>query len=203
VSRRGRGGTNLAVSHKGQEGAESLPTVALSERRDVDGVPVLSRPEHVRRIVRHRRLGLAVLSAVVAVAATGWLGVKSVDSHASGDGLDLEVHHAAVTRSGLASPVRIRVRQADGFEGPVQLGISAGYLALFDVSAVVPTPTSEWTRGDLVVWEMEPPDGELLEVRLDARIEPARSTPGSGTVAVLDETGEPLVETDVRTVVLP
>jgi hypothetical protein len=183
--------------------SRSLPTVLFPEREELPGLPVLSRPGDVRRAVRRHRAAMAVVALLLVAGLSGWLGVRSTTSRAVDAGVELEVLHAAVSRPGLATPFEVRVRRDGGFDGPVRVAVPADYLALLDVSAVQPTPTSETTRDGQVVWELDRPEGEVLQVAVDGRVEPSRSRGASGQVAVLDGAGEVVVETEIRTVVLP
>lgn len=166
------------------------------------------------RTVRRRRrnvvLGSLVLCsamALVVLDGVGVLDLVGVDDAvvtAEHDGTSLTVRHPAVTRPGLASPLEITVERAGGFPGgTVDVAVSAGYLLAWDLNGIVPAPSAERADRERVVWTFEVPDGEVLTVRYEARIEPARQHGASGRFAVLDEDGAEVVAVDVRTAIRP
>lgn len=149
---------------------------------------------------------LSILMAVVAVDAIGSTAILGVDSatvEASGGGVDLAVTYGEVSRPALATPFDIEVRKEEGFDGPVRIAVDQEYLRLWDANAVVPAPAAETVMGPWVVWEVDPPVGDVLLVTYDARIEPAAQSGRSGAVAVLDEQDQILVEVSFTTRVLP
>ena len=81
--------------------------------------------------------------------------------------------------------------------------MSDDFLAIWDLNGVFPAPSGETSDGEVVVWELDAPDGDVLTVRLDARIEPARQEGVDARVAVLDGSGVELVAVDFTTVVRP
>jgi hypothetical protein len=192
---------------EGPDGEQPRPTVVLADGdHTLPGLAVRHDVAEVQRSLRGHQAATAVLVLVLLVGLSGWLGVKTTSVGAAAQGVELDVRHAAVSRPGLATPLEVRVRRDGGFDQPVRVAVSARYLAMLDVSGLSPIPASETSRGGRagwVVWEMDPPDGEVLEVAVDGRVEPARTSTATGTVAVLGAGDEPLVEVDVRTVVLP
>lgn len=148
------------------------------------------------------------LTAVIALGVgdgLGWwhaYGVASTTVAASGGGYELEVRYGEVSRPALATPFDITVRSPGGFDQPVVLAIAADYLAMWDVNGIVPAPSSEGVRGELVEWEFDPPDGTELTVAYDGRIEPAVQSGRDGTVAlVVDD--EVVAQVAFRTRVMP
>jgi hypothetical protein len=97
------------------------------------------------------------------------------------------------------------VSRRDGapLDGPVEVAVSAHYLAMFDVNVVSPAPAAETRTADQVVWEFDPPPGGgPLAVSLDARVEPGIQWGRDGEVQVLDG-GEPVVGSGFHTWVTP
>ena len=142
------------------------------------------------RFVRNRRrlyvvttvalcglMGFAVLDAVAPV-----FGVDSSTKVARGQGMTLRVEHPTVTRPGLASPFSIEVERAGGFDGPIEVAVSRAWIEAWDENGLYPSPSSETGDDQWVVWEFDPPDGDVLRFFYDARLEPARQTSVPGRV---------------------
>lgn len=157
-----------------------------------------------RRTHRLRRLGYGlttvVLTAVMVVAvldgvgAIDAVGVDDAEVVASADGTTLAVRYPTVSRPALASPLVITVTREGGFDDrPVEVTVSSAYLALWDENGVIPAPAEETADAEVVRWSFDAPDGEVLRVTYDGRIEPGAQSGGAGRVAVLDEAGEPVV----------
>jgi len=157
----------------------------------------------VRRSRASRRVFIVALVAFLAVGALGGYGVRTRSTRSSGGGYDLEVRYASVTRPGLASPWSVEIRRAGGFDGPVRLATTARYFDSFDENGLSPDPTASTTDGERIIWEFEPPPGDMLVVSFDARIEPAVQLSWvTATTSVLD--GDTAVASvRYRTVVLP
>lgn len=158
--------------------------------------------------VRRRQAAVYGVFAValvvfLGIAFTGAYGVRATTVRATGGGYQLEVHHGRTSRPALATPFDITVRRADGFDGPVTVAVTAGYLRMWDENGLVPAPASEVSDGEWVVWEFDPPDGDELRIAYDARIEPAAQSGRKGRVEVRDEAGDPVVGVSFETEVLP
>lgn len=169
--------------------------------------------EDRQRDVRRRRrlgttIGAALLATIMSVAVLDGLDVVDVvgvdDRTVSAvvGPLELEVRYPSVTRPALAAPFEIVVRRQGGFDGPVEIAVDARYLMAWDVNGVLPVPAGETSDGDVVVWEFDPPPSEVLHVRYDGRIEPARQEGATGRVAVVDGAAE-LVAVSFETRVMP
>jgi len=157
----------------------------------------------VRRSRSRRRVLIVALVAFLAVGAAGGYGVRTRTTRSSGGGYELEVRYATVTRPGLASPWSVEIRHRGGFDGPVRLATTARYFDYFDENGLSPDPASSTADGERVIWEFEPPPGDVLVVSFDARIEPAVQLSWvTATTSVLD--GDTAVASvRYRTVVLP
>lgn len=108
-----------------------------------------------------------------------------------------------VSRPGLATPFEMRVRRDGGFEGPVLVAVTHDYYDLFLISSMRPAAEAEWTAGDLLIWRFGQPDGDLLTVKLDARVRAGRHRSAGGIVAVIDRRGEIVVDTEIETFIVP
>lgn len=150
-----------------------------------------------------RRSFLALVFAFLGLGALGLLGVRTASTSASAQGYELEVRYASVSRPGLATPWSVIVSHEGGFDSPIKLATTAKYFDLFDENGLDPEPTSSTTSGDLLVWEFDPPEGNVLEVAFDARIEPAvqLKSQKARTVLIIDE--QRVTQAVYRTLVLP
>lgn len=146
--------------------------------------------------------GIVLLALVEALGIAPIYGVSSARVHASGGGYDLDVRYAEVSRPALATPFEIAVERPGGFDQPVTVAVRRDYLAMWDENGFYPSPSSETTSGAWLVWEFDPPDGEVLSFAYDGRIEPSAQWGRDGAVAVL-EGGVPVVQVDFTTRVRP
>lgn len=174
-------------------------------RQDRDEVP--TAPERVdfdrqRRARAVRRVFLALLALFVGAAVFGAYGPRERTTRAAGGGYELAVTFPSVTRPGLAVEWEAEVRREGGFDGPVTIGVTDEYFAVFDENGLDPTPSAATTAGDLLVWEFDPPDGDVLRVTFDARIEPGVQLESRRARAVVLEEGQPVVEVRFTTRVL-
>ena len=151
-----------------------------------------------------RRVWVAGLCVFLAAALVGLLGVHTRDVSAQAEGYELTVHYADRSRPGLATPWSVEVRRAGGFDGPIMLATTATYFDNFDENGLDPEPTSSTTSGEFLVWEFDPPEGDVLVVSFDARIEPAVQSlwPPEATTRLLIE-GRTVTEVHYRTRVFP
>lgn len=81
--------------------------------------------------------------------------------------------------------------------------IESSYLAMFDENGLDPEPVSSFQSAQWTLWTFEVPDGaQILEVTLDARLEPAVQWGRDSTVTV-EVGGEEMVTVGFRTWVMP
>ena len=166
-------------------------------------MPEWRGPGPVRRARAARRAMLCVFAAVLLLGATGVLGVREGTVSATGGGYTLVVHYPAVTRPGHAVPYRFEIRKAGGFgDQPVVVRTTARYFDLYDENAVDPSPSAETATGEDLIWEFDPPPGEVLHVSTDTRTGPNRWRGESATTAILVG-GFPVVSVSYRTRVVP
>jgi hypothetical protein len=164
--------------------------------------------------MRHRRWFSWLTSALLVVVIGGavvdaadvvdvW-GVDTGTVEAVGaSGTRLSVRHPSVTRPALASPFEIVVEQPGGFDGEVELAVDVDYLTLWDVNGIFPAPSSEVSDDRRVIWTFDPPEGSVLRVTYEARIEPgAQLESRRGTVSLLED-GEPSLTVRFTTRVRP
>ena len=160
-----------------------------------------------------RRVGYiamtVLLTAIVVTAVVDnasefdlW-GVSSDRTRASGGGYELEVKFTTVSRPALASPFDVIVRKAGGFDGPVDIAIASNYLEMWDFQALYPDPSESTAEPDRVILTFDEPEGDVLRIFMDARIQPPEQRGTEGWVAVLDESGDEAVRVEFTTVVMP
>jgi len=175
------------------------PTDDLSTK-----VPVLAgvaRPHEARRGRNWRRVGVAILAVIVAVACLGWLGPRDATASAEDGEEKVTVTYPQVTRSGVDSAYEITVDRPAG--GAVRLEMPASALDELGLEQIVPTPAAEGVRGDTFhAMFVGLPKGEVT-VRVLGRM-PTRATLGrfTHTIGVSTGRGEP-IEVETRTWVLP
>ena len=145
---------------------------------------------------------MIVLAGVIALGLSGWLGVHTSTTTARSGGYELTVTFGRVSRPGLATPWSLEIRHRGGFDGPVTVSTNSKYLDLFDENGFDPQPSRSSATPDEVVWEFAPPDGDILGVSLDGRIEPGAQWGRTGETSVLVD-GKPVVTARYKTWVLP
>jgi hypothetical protein len=164
--------------------------------------PADSGVRQARRGRWARRLATAALIVFIGLGASGMLGVRTGTAAASSGGFDLSVTYARMTRPGLATPWSVEVRRPGGFDGPVTIATTGAYFDLFDENGIDPEPSSSTSQNDLLLWEFEPPVGDVLTVSFDARLEPAVQQGRSAETSVLVD-GRPVVTVKYSTRVMP
>lgn len=149
------------------------------------------------------RVGVAAIFGVVLLAASGLLGVRTATVEADGGGYNLEVEHVSIARAGEPAVLHLRVKHPGGFDGPVQLGLCDDWFDHLDFQSWYPTPSAETGSRGRLVYEFDPPPGDVLEVSLDARAAPGQfGGVERCEVAVLEE-DEPAVSVSFRTWRMP
>lgn len=177
---------------------------------DDDDLGSTRQARTARRRSRNVTIGSVVLAGAMAVAvldglgAVDAVGVDDVTVSDQRGPVSLEVRYPTVSRPGLASPLELTVRQEGGFdEDTVDVAISADYLLLWDLNGILPAPSAETADADRLIWTFDVLDGEVLTIRYEARIEPARQSGTGGRVAVLDGAGAEVVAVDLYTDIRP
>ena len=170
-------------------------------------IPTEPEGTDVRRQVRARtgrRVFTVLLGAFLLLGAFGLYGVRSRTAEATGDGYELSVTYAAVSRPGLATPWSFEVRRPGGFPDGVTVSVTSAYFDAFDENGLGPAPTEETTDGDRTVWRFSPTRSDTLSVSFDARIEPGvQLKTVKGELWVLGASGQPAVTVAFRTFVMP
>jgi hypothetical protein len=121
---------------------------------------------------------------------------------AAAGGTRLEVTYASVTRPGLATPWTVEVSRPGGFEGTVSISTTADYFDGFDFNALYPEPAGMSNDGAMIVFDFDPPAGDVLRVRFDARATPTWTLWRSATT-VVSAAGGSEAAVSYRTIFLP
>jgi hypothetical protein len=147
-------------------------------------------------------VALAVLEAAVRTPA---FGEDRSTARASGSGADLEVRYPSVSRGQLLAPLEITVHMPPGSSDPITISITSDWTELFLTDDVSPEPTAETTTDTANLMTFSPPsEGQDLQIEIEQETRPsAWFRRRSGTVAVLDASGRPMVSVTVRTDVRP
>jgi hypothetical protein len=126
----------------------------------------------VGRGARYAGIGLLVL--VVAAAAGGLLGPRERTTMTTEGDHTLTLTYPSVTRAGQPAPLHLRIERPGGFSGPIQVSFSDDFFNHLDFQNWYPAPAGEVGEGDRVLYEFDPPPGEVFEVSLDARTSPGQ-----------------------------
>ena len=74
---------------------------------------------------------------------------------------------------------------------------------MFDENGLDPDPALAISDGRWLIWEFERPDGEVLQIDFDARIEPGVQAAWIDATTQILEGGRPVTSVDYRTWVMP
>jgi hypothetical protein len=185
--------------------AAPLEPGELAARPDVDDIPTAPEETDLRGSRRGRtlrRLFMSLVAAFLLLGATGVLGVRTRQVAARGGGYELTVSYGHVSRPGLATPFGFEIRRPGGFDGPITVSSDSRYLSMFDENGFDPEPSSVTSTADQIIWQFEPPPGDVLSVSLDARIEPGVQWGKPGATSVLKD-GRPVVTARYHTWIMP
>ena len=137
------------------------------------------------------RAGLLVLALIVLAGSVGLLGPRTGETRASAAGYQLDVKYPAISRAGEPAPLHVRVERTGGFDGPIQLAMCDDLFDDLDFQSWYPTPSAETGDTSELVYEFDPPEGQVFEVSLDARAAPGQfGEVEDCKVAVLEEDSE-------------
>ena len=133
-----------------------------------------------------RRVALSVMALVVAVGATGWLGVHAGTASTSSDGYQLTVTYPHVARAGLDIPWNLRLVHPGGFQGDITVGISKDYYDIFEFQGMHPEPSDETADGLFVYLTFSPPkNSDVFTAALDTYVQPASQVGRKAVTEVL------------------
>lgn len=171
---------------------------------EVATLPAARSRAHARRGSILRRVGMGVLCLFLLAGVTGQLGVRTASVRDLGGEVDLTVHHAAVTRAGLATPYRVVVARPGGFDEPIHIAVERGLFDRFDFQNFYPLPAKETADPRWVRYEFDPPPGDALQWNFDVRTGPNQTGSYSHyRVRVVDTDGQVLAEVRHSLLVVP
>lgn len=127
----------------------------------------------VHRVRRIRVVALVLLTALVLVGMSGFLGVQNRVLAVSAAGYAVHVEYPQVARGGLSADWTVRVRLPPGSGGPVTIAVPNHYLELFDMQAIFPEPVTQSSAPPYVLLTFDPPAAGGLEVFFQASKTPA------------------------------
>jgi hypothetical protein len=149
-----------------------------------------------------RRSVLGLLLVFVILGAAGMFGARTRTVSASAGGYELSVTYPAVTRPGLAILWSVEVRREGGLGQEVVIATSSEYFDLFDFNQLYPQPSEETSDGRSTIWTFQAPEGDVMQITMDGRMEPAQQS-GAGAITSVLLDGRPAVEVRYSTVVMP
>jgi hypothetical protein len=145
---------------------------------------------------------VAALVGVLVLAVANLLGMRTESVTATGGGYRLSVTYGSISRPGLATPWGIEVHHPGGFDGPITIATTRRYLMLFDHNVFYPDPASVTATRDQLIFEFDPPPGDVFRVTMDGRIEPTEHVAQSAETSVLVDDA-PVVTVSYTTRVVP
>lgn len=167
-------------------------------------IPNAETDGHQRRSVFYRRVFAVAIAAFVIAGAANTFGVRHAEVAAEAEGYELTVKYGEASRPGLATLWEVEVRHRGGFDGPITLATTASYFGAFDENGLDPDPDKAYGEGERIIWEFEPPEGDVFSLSFDARIEPAQQlVTFPARTALLDEKGDEIVAVSYETRIWP
>lgn len=150
-----------------------------------------------------RRVTVVLVVGAALAGASSLLGVRTATVADFGDGYELEVRYALVSRAGLETPLTIDVRSESSLPEEVTVWVDTAYLSLFDENGLDPQPVLDFADADRTEWTFEvPPGRDALSVDFDARLSPAAQWGRDGDVALVVD-GREVARVAFRTWVMP
>lgn len=162
------------------------------------------RPAVPRRSARAgRRAVLVLLAIVVGLGGSTLLGVHTSTVTAQAEGYEMRVDYPRIARAGLDTVWRVTVRHPGGFgKEPITLAVSQRYFDIFETQGFHPNPSKETGDGTMLMFEFDPPAGDVFSVDYDAYIQPSSQLGRPGEVWLMDG-DRPRVQVSYRTWLLP
>lgn len=152
----------------------------------------------------YRRLFALAIIAFLVAGAANMFGVRHEEVSSEAGGYEMTLTYGAASRPGLATLWEVEIRHSGGFDSPITLATTASYFGAFDENGLDPDPDKAYGEGDLIVWEFEPPEGDVFSLSFDARIEPGQQlVTFPARTALLDEKGDEIVAVVYETRVWP
>jgi hypothetical protein len=177
-----------------------MPTTEMDEH---DTLAPVRDGAAVRRSHRWRSGSLVVLWLLVALGASGLLGVHSRTASASGQGYRASLTYAGIARPGWDVPWHLVITHPGGFgDGAVTVAVSRSMFDIYETQGFHPAPDSETADGQFLYLEFAPPPGDTLVVDFDAYIQPTSQIGRRTTVKVITG-GQERLSLRTRTFLFP
>jgi hypothetical protein len=145
---------------------------------------------------------MAVVTLLVLAGLSTMLGAHSSTVSARAGGYRISLTYPSLTRPGLAIRWILTIEHPGGFDGQVTVATTTRYFDLFDFNNLDPVPSGQQTDGTNSIWMFDPPPGDVLQVTMDGRVEPAQQWGKPATTALLVH-DVPVVRVTYTTRVLP
>lgn len=147
---------------------------------------------------------VALLVFVVALGATGWLGVRSATVQATGGGYALDVEYPMIARAGLDVPWTVTITAPPGgFPDEIVVAVTSDWFDLFETQGFSPEPTEETTDGRFDYMTLATPTtGTTMRFSFDTYVQPAAQI-GASAAVVLIVDDERVASVAYRTWLLP
>jgi hypothetical protein len=147
---------------------------------------------------------IVLLTVVVLLGATGWLGVRSSTVGDTGGGWTLSVEYPQVARAGLDVPWTVTITAPpDGFPPEITVAVTSAWFGLFETQGFSPEPAEETTDGRYDLLTLTTPDvGRTMTLDYDTYVQPAAQW-GESAEVILIVDDRPVAAVEYRTWVLP
>lgn len=151
-----------------------------------------------------RRVGIALLTVIVLLGASGLLGVFSRTVRAQAAGWTLVVEYPWIARAGLGVPWTVTVTAPPtGFPDQVTVAVTSDWLDLFVSDGWSPQPTDETTDAEFDYLTLATPAAaDTMTLGFGAYVRPSAQL-GSGAEVRLIVDGAPLATVHYDTWLLP
>jgi hypothetical protein len=149
------------------------------------------------------RAGLVLLALIVLAGAVGLLGPRKGETRAAAGGKVLQVEYPAITRAGEPAPLNIRLTSPGGFDGKIEIAMCDDLFDELDFQNWFPNPSGETGDATRLVYEFDPPDGDVFETSLDARSAPGKFGEIEDCAVSVKQKGDEPVTVSFRTWRLP
>jgi len=156
------------------------------------------------REVVWRRVIAGSLALFLFAGLLGFFGVRKATVAASAGGYELTVDYGKISRPALSTPWTIQIVKPGGFgDKPVKIATTLAYFRLFDANGLNPEPSATTSSGKDLIWEFDPPPGDILRIEFDARIDPKEQGGTDAVTSILDDQDKPIVSVKYRTRLMP
>ena len=119
-----------------------------------------------------RRLGIAVLAAVMVAAVANVFGQQPTTARDGAAAADLQVHSPARIRGGLEGELRVAVTARRPIAAP-RVVLADGWWDRIAIAVIAPEPEGQASdRGSLLLAYPPLPAGERLEIRMTLEVQP-------------------------------